>query len=151
MFSPRITLRSLRRQFEALKRKYARVIASIILKPVADEITRLWAIAVEKKQPKPSPILCLQKVVKAGFHLPSFKAFHIYIEDCRRYGGFPNTEEITNKLLPPKTRIILHEVLPNRFPARRLLCVFASLRLCAFASPNSQSTNDRKRAEMTGK
>ena len=118
MFSPRITLTSLRRQFEALKRKYARVIAAAILKPVANEIVNLWAIAGAKKQPKPSPILCLQKVVKAGFRLQTFTALHVYLEDCRRYGGSPNTEEITNKLLPPKTRITLHQALPNRFPAR---------------------------------
>ena len=128
MFSPRITLASLRRQFEALKRKYARVIAAAVLKPVADEITRLWAIAVEKKQPKPSPILCVQKVIKAGFRLNTLNALHGHIQRCRRYGGSPNPEEITNHLLPPKQRVNLSEVLPNRFPADSPLCVFAPLR-----------------------
>ena len=118
IFSPGISIWSLRRQFEALKRKYARVIAVVALRPVADEITRLWEIAVENKQPKPSPILCIQKVVKAGFRLSAFKPLHTYLEDCRRYGGFPDAQEIADKLLPPKQRVILHQILPHRFPAR---------------------------------
>ena len=118
LYRPGITLASLRRQFEALKRKYARVIAATFLKPVADEIVSLWNIAVQKKQPKPSPILCIRKVVKAGFTLDTFKALHVYLEDCRRYGGFPGALEIIEKLLPPGEKVNLSAILPNRFPAR---------------------------------
>ena len=55
------TISSLRRQVEALKRKYARVIAAAVLKPVADKIVNLWDIATAKKQPKPNPLLCVRK------------------------------------------------------------------------------------------
>ena len=112
------TLSQLRRQLEALKRKYARVIAAAVLKPVAQKIVNLWDIATAKKQPKPNPLLCVQKVVKAGFRLQTLKALHIYIEDCRRYGGFPDADEIINKLLPPKQPVNLSAVLPTRFPIR---------------------------------
>ena len=115
-----VTLASLRRQFEALKRKlhrHARDIAAFALRPVADQITRLWEIALEKKQPKPDPISCVQKVVRAGFRLSTFKALHIYIADSRRYGGFPDADSIINLLLPPKQRVTLSEVLPDIFPA----------------------------------
>ena len=110
-----MTISQLRRQFEALKRKYARVIAAAVLRPVANKIVNLWDIATTKKQPKPSPILCLQKVAKAGFRLKTFKALHIYLEDCRRYGGFPDPEEIIQKLLPPKKPVELSAVLPAMF------------------------------------
>ena len=44
-------------------------------------------------------------MVKAGFHLQTFNALHIYIKDCRKdcrgYGGFPGADEIVNKLLSP--------------------------------------------------
>ena len=112
------SISQLRRQFEALKRKYARVIAAAVLKPVADKIVNLWDIATAKKQPKPNPLLCIQKVVKAGFRLDTFKALHIYLEDCRRYGGFPDAGEIINKLLPPGKSVELSAVLPCRFPVR---------------------------------
>ena len=128
LYRPGITLNSLRRQFEALKRKYARVIAAAVLKPVADEIVSLWDIAVSKRQPKPDPLTCVQKVAKAGFRLQTFKDLHIYIEDCSRYGGFPDAWEIINKLLPPSEKINLSAVLPNRFPARQTPCVFVPLR-----------------------
>ncbi len=112
------TISSLRRQIEALKRKYAREIAAAVLKPVASKIVNLWDIATAKKQLKPSSLLCVGKVVKAGFRLHTFTALHIYLEDCRRYGGFPDADEIVDKLLPPKQRVELSAVLPARFPVR---------------------------------
>ena len=118
LYRPGITIASLRRQFEALKRKYARVIAAAVLKPIADRIVRLWEIAVERKQPKPNPLLCVRKVADAGFCLQTFKDLHIYVDDCQRYGGFPDADEIINKLLPPGVKVNLSAVLPNRFPVR---------------------------------
>ena len=88
--SLRVTVRSLRRQFESFKRKYARAIASIILKPVADEITRLWAIAVAKKQPVPDAIDCVHIVADSGFRpLTTWNALHGYIDHCLRFRSYP--------------------------------------------------------------
>ena len=106
---------SLRRQFEALKRKYARVIAAAVLRPVANQITRLREIAVAKKQPKPDPVDCVHQVVKAGFRLKTLNALHGYIDGCQRYGGFPDPEEIIQKLLPPQKPVTLSAVLPAMF------------------------------------
>ena len=113
-----MTLSQIRSQLEAIKREYAHVIAAAVLKPVASKVVNLWDIATAKKQPKPSPILCVRKVVDAGFRRQTLKALHIYLEDCRRYGGFPNAEEITEKLFPPGKRVNLSDVLPYRFPVR---------------------------------
>ena len=112
------TISSIRRQIEALKRKYAREIAAAVLEPVANKIVNLWDIATAKKQPKPSPLLCVQKVVKAGFRLHTFVALNAYLDNCRRYGGFPDADEIVDKLLPLKQRVELSAVLPDRFPLR---------------------------------
>ena len=112
------TLSQIRREIEALKRKYARQIAAAVLKPVAGKIVNLWDIATAKKQPKPNPMLCVRKVVDAGFRLHTFNALHSYIEDLRTYGGSPDADEIINKLLPPKKSVQLSAVLPNRFPVR---------------------------------
>ena len=112
------TISSLRRQIEALKRKYAREIAAAVLEPVADKIVNLWDIATAKNQPKPSPLICVREVAEAGFRLRTFNALHAYIDNCRNYGGFPDADEIVNRLLPPKQRVELSVVLPDRFPLR---------------------------------
>ncbi len=113
-----MSLYQIRHQIEALKRKYARQIAAAVLKPVANKIVNLWDIATAKKQPKPDPLLCVHKAVKAGFRLHTFTALHVYLEDCQRYGGFPDANEIINRLLPPQQRVELSAVLPTRFPVR---------------------------------
>ena len=110
-----MTLASLSRQFEALKRRYARVIAAAVLTPVADQITQLWEIALANKQPKPSPLDCVRKVADAGFRLHTFTPFHTYLKDCERYGDFPNAREIINKLFPPTQPVELSAVLPGKF------------------------------------
>ena len=96
------TLSSLRRQVDALMRKYARKLAIYRLRPVADQICQLWAIAVAKKQPTPDPLSCIHKVVDAGFRLQTITTLHVYLEDCCRYGAFPDADKIINKLLPPQ-------------------------------------------------
>ena len=109
------TLSQLCRQVDAIERKYAREFAVAFLKPVANQITELWHIAVAKKQPKPDPLSCVRKVADAGFRLHTFAALHTYIKDCEHYGGFPNPEEIVAKLLPPNRKVELSVVLPGRF------------------------------------
>ena len=89
-----MTIGQLHRQFEALKRKYARVIAAAILRPAANQTAQLWAIAVAKKQPKPNPLSCVYKVVDAGF---------------------PGAQEIIQRLLPPRKPVVLSAVLPGIF------------------------------------
>ena len=118
MYSSGITLASISRQVDSLTRKFARKLAIYHLKPVTDQITELWAIAVAKKQPLPDPLSCVRKVVDAGFRLNTYTALHTYLKDCRRYGGLPDAGEIIRRLLPPKQRVTLDAVLPGRFPLR---------------------------------
>ena len=118
-YRPGITLASLRRQFEALKRKYARVIAAAVLKPAADHIVELWNTAVAKKRPVPDPVNCVRIMADAGFRPKTPKTWnflHEYIDRCERYRLFPDADGIIEKLLPPGERVELHAVLPNRFP-----------------------------------
>ena len=110
-----MTLYQLRRSFEALKTKYAHVIAAAHLQPVVDQITELWNIAIANKQPKPDPLSCVRKVADAGFRLPTFTALHVYLEDCRYYGDFPDIREIVQRLFPPGKPVILSNVLPGAF------------------------------------
>ena len=107
------TLSQLRRQFETLKCKYARVIAAAHALPAVNQITELWQIALDNKQPKPDPRPCVRMVVDIGFRLQTFTALHIYLEDCRYYAGFPDAQEIIQKLFPPDKPVDLSTVLPT--------------------------------------
>ena len=118
LYRPGITLASLRRQFEEIKRKYARIIAAAVIKPVADHIVELWNIAVAAKLPVPDPVNCVRIVADAGFRPKTPKtwiALHEYIDHCERYRLLPDADEIIEKLLPPKQRVQLHVVLLDRF------------------------------------
>ena len=81
-------------------RKYARELAIYRLKPVADQITELWAIAVSKKQPKPDPFACVRKVADAGFRLNTYMALHQYIRRCLDNNRHPEVRSIIITLLP---------------------------------------------------
>ena len=99
------SLASLRRQVDALKRKFARVLPILRLRSAAGHIVKLWNIAVAKKKPKqrpkPDPIDCVHVISKAGFRPESWKPLHGYIEQCHRYGATPDAGEIIGKLFPP--------------------------------------------------
>ena len=103
----------LRQQFEALKRRYARVIAAAHMLPVAQEIADDWNDAAANDQPKPDPATCVRKVAKAGFRLFTFKALHIYLGECRLYVRPADPWEIIRALLPPKSPVVLSKVLPD--------------------------------------
>ena len=103
----------LRQQFEALKRRYARVIASAHMLPIAQEIADEWNDAAANDQPKPDPATCVRKVAKAGFRLFTFKALHAYLGECRLYVRPADPWEIIRALLPPKSPVVLSRVLPD--------------------------------------
>ena len=117
VFAPRISLASLRRQVDALKRKLDRVLAAHRLKSAANLIVELWNIAVANKQPKPDPIDCVHIIADAGFRPKSWNILHGYIDHCQRYQIPPAAKEIINKLHPPRKLASLIAVLTNLAPA----------------------------------
>ena len=108
-----MTLRQLRDQFEALKRKYARVIAMAHAKTAADQIVELWNIALAKGQPRPDPVSCIKKFIDAGLRMPGFKAVLTYLKDIKTYGGFPEAGAMAEMLFPPGKKVDLNAVLPR--------------------------------------
>ena len=114
LYTPRVTLASLRRQVDALKRKLARILPTLRLKSAANQIVKLWNIAVAKKKPKPDPIDCVHVISGAGFRPESWKPLHGYIEQCQRYRTTPDAQEIIGKLFPPGTKANPSAILINR-------------------------------------
>ena len=108
-----LTVAPIRRQFEALKREFAHKIAVAHLRPVANQITELWEIAIAKKQPKPSPPSGIRMVTEAGFRLQNFNMLHGYLDDCASYDWFPNPLEIIERLFPPNKKVDLSAALPE--------------------------------------
>ena len=118
LYRPGITLTSLRRQFEALKRKLDRLLAASRLKSATSRIVRLWEIAVEKKKPLPDPVDCVHIMARAGFRPESWNYLHGYIDHCQRFRAVPDAEEILSKLSLPRRLSSLIAVLPDPSPAR---------------------------------
>ena len=100
MYRRGASLASIRRQVDALKRKFAPELAIIRLSRVANEITELWHIAIANKQPKPDPYACVRKVADAGFRLHTYMAFEKYLQRCIDDDRRPVIRGIITTLLP---------------------------------------------------
>ena len=90
-----MTISQLRRRIDALKRKFAREIAIIKLRRVAEAIADDW----DPEHP-PEPADVIQRVVKAGFRLNTFTRLSRYLIDTRRKGDVPLPYAIVCSLLP---------------------------------------------------
>ena len=90
-----MTISQLRRRIDALKRKFARELAIIQLRRIADSVTEDWT---PSDPPEPSDVI--QRIVKAGFRLPTFTRLSRYLKDIRRQGEIPYPNTIVLSLLP---------------------------------------------------
>ncbi len=90
-----MTISQLRRRIDALKRKLAPELAIIKLRRVAAAVADDWT---PSDPPEPSDVI--QRVVKAGFRLPTFARLHRYLDDARRKGEIPYPNTIVLSLLP---------------------------------------------------
>ena len=90
-----MTISELRRRVNALKRKFARELAIIKLRRIAEAISEDWIPAAP---PEPSDVI--RRIAKAGFRLPTFTRLSSYLKDTRRQGEAPDPESIVLELLP---------------------------------------------------
>lgn len=90
-----MTLSQIRRRIDALKRKFARELAVIKLRRIANAVADDWT---PSEPPEPSRVI--QRVADAGFRLPTFARLHRYLDDTRRQGEVPDPESIVLSLLP---------------------------------------------------
>ena len=80
-----MTLSQIRRHIDALKRKFARELAIIKLRRIAEA-------------PEPSDVI--SRIAQAGFRLPTFARLHRYLADTRRKGEVPFPDDMVLSLLP---------------------------------------------------
>ena len=90
-----MTLSQLRLRIDALKRRFAPELAIIKLRRIAEAVANDWTPAAP-----PEPADVIQRIVKAGFRLPTFARLHRYLADTRRKGDVPSPNTIVLNLLP---------------------------------------------------
>ena len=90
-----MTISQLRRRIDALKRKFARELAIIQLRRIAESVADAW-----NPDDPPEPADVIRRVVKAGFRLPTFGRLGHCLRDARRQGEPPDPESFVCSLLP---------------------------------------------------
>ena len=111
-------LSQLRRSIDALKRKYAKELAVVRLRRLAEEHYLQWTYATYQGQPLPQPQPIIRRIAKSGYRLKTFVALDIYLERCREEGKIPDSLGIISKLLPQVPFERLREMLRWEAPAR---------------------------------
>ena len=90
-----MTLSQIRRRVDALKRRFARELAIIKLRRIAEAVANDWT-----PDEPPEPGAVIRRIVKAGFRLPTFMRLRRCLDDARRKGEIPDTESVVLSLLP---------------------------------------------------
>ena len=95
-----MTLSQIRREIEALKRKYAKELAIVRLRRQAEEVCDQWERAVNDQQEPPQPHAVVGKMAAAGFFLSTYITLHHYVKRIREQGKLPEPRQIVLNLLP---------------------------------------------------
>ena len=90
-----MTISQLRRRIDALKRKFARELAIIQLRRIAESVADAW-----NPDDPPEPADVIRRVADAGFRLPTFGRLGHCLRDARRQGEPPDPESFVCSLLP---------------------------------------------------
>ena len=90
-----MTISQIRTRIDALKRKFARELAIVKLRPITEAVADDW----DPNHP-PEPADVIQRVVKAGFRLNTFTRLSRYLNDTRRKGEVPYPNTMVLTLLP---------------------------------------------------
>ncbi len=95
-----MTLSQIRREIEALKRKYANELAILRLRRQAEEVCHQWERAVSDQQEPPQPHAVVGKMADAGLFLSTYITLHHYVKRIREQGSLPEPRQIVLNLLP---------------------------------------------------
>ncbi len=90
-----MTISQLRRRIDSLKRKFARELAIIRLRRIAEAVSDDW----DPDHP-PEPAEVIDRIAGAGFCLNTFTNLGRYLKDIRLQSDVPNSESIVVRLLP---------------------------------------------------
>ena len=94
------SLSQLRRRVDALRRKCAKELAVVQLRPLAEDFSQQWAVALSNRRPAPQPQPFIRRIAQHGFRFNTFMALHHYLERCRSEDTIPDCHGIIAALLP---------------------------------------------------
>jgi hypothetical protein len=93
-------MNALRARVNALRRKMARPLAVLRLYRLAYEYCiQYYAASVDRRDP-PNARTFNDRVVSAGFRLPTFMAVHKYLERCLSRSTVPDVDDLLHTLIP---------------------------------------------------
>ena len=107
-----MTLSEIRRRIDALKRRFARELAIIDLRRIAEAVADDW----DPDQP-PEPSDVIGRIADAGFPLCTFINLRRYLDDTQRRDDVPEPETIVLRLLPWASGERYRELLRWELPA----------------------------------
>ena len=93
-------LSGLRRRVDALLRKYAREVAVVRLRRLAQEYSLQWTVAIAGRQPPPESHPFILRVADARFRFTTFMSVQKYLERCRSLNTLPDSTKMVQALLP---------------------------------------------------
>ena len=94
------TLSTLRARVRALQRKFARELAALRLRRLAEEHCLQSSAARADRQPPPESHAFIRRVAAAGFRLTTYMAVQKYLERCRANNSLPDREDLLQALIP---------------------------------------------------
>ncbi len=93
-------MNALRARVNALRRKMALPLALLRLYRLAYEYCIQHHAALVDRLAPPNDRTFIDRVVSAGFRLPTFMAVHKYLERCLSRGAEPNVDTLLHTLIP---------------------------------------------------
>ena len=105
-----MTLSEIKRQVNALKRKYAVALAVVRLRRAAREFCDEWKATREEKKPTPTPVETDQWFYIRGFRLKGHHFFMDYINRCKKTKEDPLPMDIVRGLMPWRS---CHHIIEN--------------------------------------
>ena len=90
----------MRARVDALCRKMALEYAAVRIWRLADDFSIEWETALACHRSPPDNHAFVQRVVSAGYQLPTFGELHSYLNKCRDQGIPPNARDLLRTLLP---------------------------------------------------
>ena len=111
------TMSQLWSRIRSLQREYAPELAVLRLRPLAEDFSDQWAVALADRQPAPKSQPFIQRIGHYGYRFLPFLAFNGYLERCRREKNTPRPLEMLAALLPTIPYDRLREMLRWDIPA----------------------------------
>ena len=112
-----MTLSQIRKEVNALKRKYAKQITIYRLRRVSEEIYNDYARAVGDRQDPPKTLEIISRISKKGFRLKTWIHLHNYLDEVREQGDIPEPRRIVLALFPWAWKSKYDHLLTRDLPA----------------------------------